>query len=596
MDRRYSRVEKGKWKEGKALPKKPLVRVPESDVSELIEQNKFTIIGRVTNQAIQKTRALVDFFLQQWNVVGRITGRALGPALFQFTFESEQDLQSILSRAPFHYKRWMLILQRWEPIISESFPGLIPFWINVHGIPLHYWKEETINAIGAALGPIERKEATKARLRVLVNGLKPLIMKMDLQLPSREIVEIELEYEKLDKHCFLCKSLSHEDGACPFRPVGRTHDEEKRSLGISQHNTLERIAEGRRRQDERKQDGHQIIPRHGGARWTNFRLSNQSDESLRTREPSPHRVSDRSSDFNENRRRYNDRSFSHRSSIPRSSPPPVERTDKNVRYRSVQASYERAPLPLDQTNKSRASPVLEASSRSHHSPVVTPQAGSQQRLSARSRLSDPRSGGQVPSDERISAKERLSVNTLRTARADTSPPEIQQPLQLCARTTEDIAPPCSPYISPQAPSTTVFNSGRLGPCERSPIRTLSEDRVHVSLRLGPLLAASEEDSDDTTHLQLKKARAAKAAGKRVAESPKGQKRAAHSPSQGGTTKRRRTTTKAHPSPRRKLLVDAITVGGRKTRKSSASGAPTIKIIPKAGRKEKDFHLLPKSLP
>lgn len=183
MAHRYSRYEKGKWKDESFPPCKPLVRVPESDVSDLIEQNRFTLIGRVTNPAIQKTKALVAFFLQQWNVVGRITGRDLGPSLFQFSFKSEQDLQAILSKAPFHYKRWMLILQKWEPIISDSFPALIPFWINVHGILLHYWKDDTIKAIGTPLGPIVRQEATKARLRVMVNGLKPLIMKWTSNFP-----------------------------------------------------------------------------------------------------------------------------------------------------------------------------------------------------------------------------------------------------------------------------------------------------------------------------------------------------------------------------------------------------------------------------
>lgn len=149
MDRRYSKTEKGKWKDDNFPPRKPLVKVPEADVSNLIEHNKFTLIGRVTNPLIQKTRALVSFFLQQWQVVGRITRRDLGPSLFQFSFESENDLQTILVKAPFHYKRWMLILQRWEPILLDSFPAQIPFWINVHGIPLHYCTDETINAVGA---------------------------------------------------------------------------------------------------------------------------------------------------------------------------------------------------------------------------------------------------------------------------------------------------------------------------------------------------------------------------------------------------------------------------------------------------------------
>lgn len=92
MSHRYTRAEKGKWEDERLPLKKPFVRIPASNVSELIERNKYTLIGRVTNPSIQKTRALVDFFLQHWNVVGRITGRDLGPNLFQFSFESEKIL------------------------------------------------------------------------------------------------------------------------------------------------------------------------------------------------------------------------------------------------------------------------------------------------------------------------------------------------------------------------------------------------------------------------------------------------------------------------------------------------------------------------
>lgn len=192
--------------------------------------------------------------------------------MFQFCFESEKDLQTILDKAPFHFKRWMLILQRWEPIISDSFPARIPFWITVHGIPLHYWKDDTIEAIGTALGPIEVREPTKAQLRVQINGLEPLIMKMDLQLPSKDVVEVELDYEKLDKHCFLCKSLSHEKDDCPLKQEGGYKDIEKTELGISQRNTLERIADGRKRQEDRRSARVAATShRQQGARWTNAR-------------------------------------------------------------------------------------------------------------------------------------------------------------------------------------------------------------------------------------------------------------------------------------------------------------------------------------
>lgn len=158
-------------------------------------------------------------------------------------------------------------------------------------------------------------------------------------------------------------------------------------------------------------------------------------------------------------------------------------------------------------------------------------------------------------------------------------------------------------------SSAYFDSNRLGPCGRSPIRTLSEDRVHVSLRLGPLFSEEEnvdgDRTEDTPQLIMKDSSKApsKAEGKRVVDITQARKPTNNITDQGAEVKRRRVT-KTHNSPRRnspraktKLLADAIRTGTRvSTRKKNTSTAPKIKFVPGIARKEKDFHPLPSSLP
>lgn len=508
MTNYLSRAEKGKWREERPPYHKPLIKIPVSDSSELIERNKFTLIGRVTNPSIQKTRALVDFFLQHWNVVGRITGRDLGPSLFQFCFENEQDLQAILSKSPFHFKRWMLILQRWEPIVSDTFPSGISFWIKVHGVPLHYWLDETFEAIAAALGPIEERDFDKARMKIRINGLKPLIMRLDIELPSKKVIEVELEYDKLDKHCFFCKSLSHEEDDCDLRPLTR-QGRDKRTLDTAQQKTLERIEDSKRRQEDRRQARQHQAPYKDGARWTNYRNIGYSDNRIPSREDSSRFNSGKSSEHEENRRRYDEKNWSVKSNTSSRRTPPRRTSPEQRASASGYVSHSRE-LPVPRVSpKPLTSPIREASSRSKHSPAVAPT--NQRRTSLASRLSDPRDCNSK-SDERIPAKARLSVNTQRisfngrTESKSTSKRlhdvEIQE--------FENTLPPPFVDSNTRPSSSKLLESGRLGPCDRSPIRTLSEDRVHVSLRLGPIVDAGEEDSGD--HLTL--AELSKAAGKR----------------------------------------------------------------------------------
>lgn len=146
MARRFTDSKKAKGPAGSSAHVRR-IQIPPTDNSALIEMNKLTLIGRVTNPEMQNTRALVDFFLQHWQVAGTITGCDLGPYPFQFSSDLERDLQSILLRGPYHLKKWTFMLQRWEPIVSENFPSSISFLIRIHGIPLHYWTEQALQDI-----------------------------------------------------------------------------------------------------------------------------------------------------------------------------------------------------------------------------------------------------------------------------------------------------------------------------------------------------------------------------------------------------------------------------------------------------------------
>lgn len=103
----------------------------------------------------------------------------------------------------------MIILQRWEPSLSPSFPSQIPFWIQVQGVPLHLWSEATLLCIARDIGTWESTEitSTTAKMRVLINGLQPLIKKTTLEFDNGQEVEATLVYEKLEYHCSYCSSL-----------------------------------------------------------------------------------------------------------------------------------------------------------------------------------------------------------------------------------------------------------------------------------------------------------------------------------------------------------------------------------------------------
>lgn len=74
--------------------------------------------------------------------------------------------------------------------------------------------------IGQDLGTLDNHEVTKttARVRVFIDGLKPLVKYSIVEFDTGEESPITLEYEKLENHCSYCYSLLHHKRNCPSKP------------------------------------------------------------------------------------------------------------------------------------------------------------------------------------------------------------------------------------------------------------------------------------------------------------------------------------------------------------------------------------------
>ncbi|XP_024016108.1 uncharacterized protein At4g02000-like [Eutrema salsugineum] len=180
----------------------------------------------------------------------KIVWKDQGTEKFHFKSKTEEDLQAVLNEAPFHFKRWMFVLQRWEPVISDAFPSTIPFWIIVHGIPAHCSTENNLKAIGNVMGKYLAHDVDEAMVRVEINALKPLIKRKAIQFPSGVEVSVVFEYVRLEKHCFLCMPLSHEKEDCPHQTKNR--DSDLQGTHINSQQTLQRLEDDRQKKDDHR--------------------------------------------------------------------------------------------------------------------------------------------------------------------------------------------------------------------------------------------------------------------------------------------------------------------------------------------------------
>ncbi|KAL1207484.1 hypothetical protein V5N11_007077 [Cardamine amara subsp. amara] len=74
-------------------------------------------------------------------------------------------------------------------------------------------------------------------------------MSMNISLPTGEFTFVNFKYEKLEKQCFTCFMLTHEEKDCPIKNQSQNSP---RKLGVNQLNTLQRLEEDKRRQETRR--------------------------------------------------------------------------------------------------------------------------------------------------------------------------------------------------------------------------------------------------------------------------------------------------------------------------------------------------------
>lgn len=506
-------------------------------------------------------------------------------------------------------------------MVSDFFPALIPFWITVHGLPLHYWTHAALESIGKELSPVEGYEVEKERMRVLINGLKPLEMKLEVSLAG-DIKQVELEYDDLGKHCFICYSLTHEKEDCPSQRALANRDQGPQRMGISQARTLDRLEADRRKVQERKQS------RSVSSNWQHE--SREMDWSK-----------ERNFRYNYGARRDpNYRSSSQRLGISEEEQRRPARERLSFSKEDISSARNESQRINAQPQRSEWRPIVSGSQHDNNSKTEqslvshtpSPRPPREGDLDARTTLQRNRQNsgeGSLHSSGRRSALERISlpqerIPLLQDGAANAESGRLQE---VDAQYLNDIRPALRGAIVPSSsrnPEQTVdgddlrknlpsssknLSRGKEGTYDasqdRSPIRTLSEDRVHVSLRLGPLFDSS--DKDDSLDLPLEtfrskgKAKAKSVAdkqssGDRGTKAPEKKKRGQGALQQGVSVKRRRVT-KTQSSPKRRQTKGwtiKTKAGGSEV--AAGTSQPRTTIIPATKKKGADFRIAPKSLP
>ncbi|KAG2331652.1 hypothetical protein Bca52824_002832 [Brassica carinata] len=194
-----------------SLEEEEPLTLPDSPRFRVYDENETSLLGRLLNPDCQSMERMIDYMPTAWRVYGRVRGIALSRDRFQFVFQREEDLQTVLDDRPWSYNHWAMVIDRWTANPPENFLQSMELWIRIRHIPVNLFTTDTMFALAKEIGKVEeiaydpKVSHTKDYIRAKI---------------TFNTVTIAYEYEKIHKRCFHCLRLTHEKIRCPMLRKG----------------------------------------------------------------------------------------------------------------------------------------------------------------------------------------------------------------------------------------------------------------------------------------------------------------------------------------------------------------------------------------
>ncbi|XP_048615845.1 uncharacterized protein LOC125588510 [Brassica napus] len=187
-------------------------------------RNCLSLVGRLLNPSQQKMSDLIKDMPRKWQLYERVQGIALSKDRFQFIFKYEQDLVDILERGVHSFNQWSLATERWVAKPPPDYLQFIEVWVRMRNIPVNHYTSKALTALGdfagmvivVAFDPDKPQTTDYVRVKVRFDLTKPLRRAKEVTLPGGEVVSILYDYERIQKRCYICQRLTHDQDHCPF--------------------------------------------------------------------------------------------------------------------------------------------------------------------------------------------------------------------------------------------------------------------------------------------------------------------------------------------------------------------------------------------
>jgi hypothetical protein len=120
------------------------------------------LVGKIISQKTQINQTMNTALAKAWFFANPFSFAVLGPNLFLFKFSDQDHISRILKNV-WNVNGFLLALQEWSPSATiKDLPLFeVPFWIQIHGLPLQNMTIKNAIAISKGIGLLVKVEENR---------------------------------------------------------------------------------------------------------------------------------------------------------------------------------------------------------------------------------------------------------------------------------------------------------------------------------------------------------------------------------------------------------------------------------------------------
>ncbi len=184
----------------------------------------FVLAAKFFTKRIVNAESVARTFKPLWKTTRGFTVKDMGENWMVFTFDDGVDLDRVLFNEPWTYDKFLVTFQKIDSDISidSVIFSIVPFWVQIHGLPIRSLQGEVAEGIGSSLGRVEKFQGHEGfagggnyvRLRIHLDYTKPLCRGHRIRFGGSNMGWVSFKFERLPNFFYHCGLLTHDIKDC----------------------------------------------------------------------------------------------------------------------------------------------------------------------------------------------------------------------------------------------------------------------------------------------------------------------------------------------------------------------------------------------